>query len=69
MLTDATKATYLRAAEALENHEGGIVDDQIAGQAWMAALDVAPDPEDYDAVDIDAALLLRECVAKGEPLP
>lgn len=72
-MDEATKQAYERAAVALERHDVirdfVSVDDSIAGKAWCKAFRAAPQMTTYSAIDLAAARLLRECIAKGEPLP
>jgi hypothetical protein len=61
-------ADYERAAVALETHSATLEDDHLAGKAWCKACKAAPEMSSYDAIDIEAARLLRESVNRGEEI-
>ena len=75
-LTDAEKANYERAAVALEKHERLTdLDGVDFSDPWVAVAWKAWDQCNENAnlgtcsdVDTASASLLRECIAKGEPL-
>ena len=73
MLTEMQRAAYERAAVALA-HGFTVLEPGPMAIAWRNAdwkLAELPnyDPTDFHRIDLEAAFILRECIAKGEPLP
>lgn len=69
MMDNKTKAEYERAAVLNETHDVKITRDPIAEKAWLLALDVSEDPDDWNAIELSAARLLRECIAADREMP
>lgn len=75
MLTDSDRERYRKAALALEGHvdyqdmDGDI--QMVARRAWNMCRELKAGGLVYliKSCDNRAARLLRECVAKSEPLP
>jgi cob(I)alamin adenosyltransferase len=72
-LTPEQETAYSRAAEALEKHEPfrdlSASVAEVARKAYRAAERKACATKAIEDIDEDAARLLRDCIARGEPLP
>jgi hypothetical protein len=67
-MTPQQVSDYARAAADLEKHYGPVANGQICLDALASAFAVCTGRPTDKELETRAACLLRECIARGEPL-